>query len=70
LPVLGLFVGMFVKTGEAVIFRLGMRALSAVEALLPNSNSTSRGEKPQASSSDAARGEALAASGRTPEVAR
>jgi hypothetical protein len=35
LPVLGLFVGMFVKTGEAIIFRLGMRILSAVEALLP-----------------------------------
>lgn len=37
LPVLGLFVGMFVKTGEAIIFRLGMRVLSAVEALLPSS---------------------------------
>lgn len=36
LPVLGLFVGMFVKTGEAIIFRLGMRVLSAVEALLPS----------------------------------
>lgn len=36
LPVLGLFVGMFVKTGEAIIFRLGMRVLSAIEALLPS----------------------------------
>jgi hypothetical protein len=35
LPVLALFVGMFVKTGETIIFRLGMRILSAAEALLP-----------------------------------
>jgi hypothetical protein len=45
LPVLGLFVGMFVKTGEAIIFRLGMRVLSAVEALLPSSASPPRKEK-------------------------
>jgi hypothetical protein len=45
LPVLGLFVGMFVKTGEAIIFRLGMRVLSAVEALLPSSASGARSEK-------------------------
>jgi hypothetical protein len=35
LPVLALFVGMFVKTGETIIFRLGMRILSAAEAFLP-----------------------------------
>lgn len=37
LPVLALFVGMFVKTGEAVIFNLGMRVLYAVQAFLPAS---------------------------------
>lgn len=42
LPVLALFVGMFVKTGEAVIFRLGMRVLSAIESLLPAVSTTSR----------------------------
>jgi hypothetical protein len=35
LPVLALFVGMFVKAGEVVIFSLGTRVLSAVDALLP-----------------------------------
>ena len=35
LPVLALFVGMFVKAGEAIIFSLGMRVLWAVEALFP-----------------------------------
>jgi hypothetical protein len=35
LPVLALFVGMFVKTGETVIFRLGTRILFAADALLP-----------------------------------
>jgi hypothetical protein len=35
LPVIALFVGMFVRAGEAIVFRLGMRLLSAVEALLP-----------------------------------
>lgn len=35
LPVLALFVGMFVKTGETIVFRLGLRILSAAEALLP-----------------------------------
>jgi hypothetical protein len=35
LPVLALFVGMFVKTGETVVFSLGQRILSAAEALLP-----------------------------------
>lgn len=35
LPMLALFVGMFVKTGEAIVFRLGMRVLFAIEALLP-----------------------------------
>lgn len=35
LPVLALFVGMFVKTGETIVFSLGQRILSAAEALLP-----------------------------------
>ena len=35
LPVLALFVGMFVKTGETVVFQLGERLLLATEALLP-----------------------------------
>jgi hypothetical protein len=35
LPVIALFVGMFVKTGETIVFRLGMRVLHAAEALLP-----------------------------------
>lgn len=35
LPALGLFVGMFVKTAEVVISRLGTRVLSAADALLP-----------------------------------
>jgi hypothetical protein len=35
MPVLGLFVGMFVRTGEAVVFRLGERLLNATQALLP-----------------------------------
>jgi hypothetical protein len=35
LPVLALFIGMFVKTGETLVFRLGMRALAAAEAMLP-----------------------------------
>lgn len=35
LPLLGLFVGMFVRMGEAIVFRLGMRVLKAVETLLP-----------------------------------
>jgi hypothetical protein len=35
LPVLALFVGMFVKTGETIVFRLGLRILSATEAFLP-----------------------------------
>jgi hypothetical protein len=48
LPVLALFVGMFVKTGEAIIFRLGMRVLSAVESLLPAVPSTARSTTPSA----------------------
>lgn len=36
LPVLGLFVGMFVKTGETVVFQLGERLLLATEAVLPS----------------------------------
>jgi hypothetical protein len=35
LPVLALFVGMFVKTGETIIFNLGMRILYATNAFLP-----------------------------------
>jgi hypothetical protein len=34
-PRVALFVGMFVKTGETIVFRFGMRLLYAVEALLP-----------------------------------
>jgi hypothetical protein len=49
LPVLGLFVGMFVKSGEAVIFRLGMRVLYAVEALLPAAAPAPREEAPSGS---------------------
>jgi hypothetical protein len=36
MPVLGLFVGMFVRTGEAVVFRLGERLLLATQSLLPS----------------------------------
>jgi hypothetical protein len=51
LPVLALFVGMFVKTGEAIIFRLGMRVLSAVESLLPAVPATARSTTPSADAS-------------------
>jgi hypothetical protein len=51
LPVLALFVGMFVKTGEAIIFRLGMRVLSAVESLLPAVPATARSTTPSAGAS-------------------
>jgi hypothetical protein len=42
LPVLGLFVGMFVRTGEAVIFRLGERLLLATQTLLPAGDPAAR----------------------------
>lgn len=70
LPVLGLFVGMFVKTGEAIIFRLGMRVLSAVEALLPTATPVARGGNAATDGSEPARGEPSAASGRAPELVR
>ncbi len=50
LPALALFVGMFVKAGEVVVFRLGMRVLSAADALLPGPparpNAPSRSNEP------------------------
>jgi hypothetical protein len=66
LPVLGLFVGMFVKTGEAIIFRLGMRVLSAVEALLPSSGTPARRET-SPSGGDSSRGDVKGV-GRTPAL--
>lgn len=46
LPVAALFVGMFVKSGEAVVFGLGLRVLAAVEALLPVGNGPSDLKRP------------------------
>lgn len=48
LPVLALFVGMFVKAGEVVVFSLGKRILLAVDALLPGGASTPPAPSPRA----------------------
>lgn len=51
LPVLALFIGMFVKTGETIVFRLGTRALSAAEAMLPGPGSSSTSTSTQGGAS-------------------
>jgi hypothetical protein len=48
MPVLGLFVGMFVRTGEAVVFRLGERLLLATQSLLPSGDAPHQPPRPPA----------------------